>query len=68
MANIPKPITRTEMYYNYLATGTGTIPEPVTRQDQYLYYLCINGGIGGGGTTGTEAKVGTATVDTATVG
>ena len=66
MADIPEPITRTEMYYSYLATGSGTLPEPVTRQDKYLYYLCVNGGIGGGGTT--EAKVGTAVVGTATVG
>lgn len=47
MANVPDPITRTEMYYNYLTTWEGIIPDPVTRQDQYLYYLCVNGGIGG---------------------
>lgn len=69
MADIPEPITRTEMYYSYLATGSGTIPEPVTRQDKYLYYLCVNGGIGGGGGIGdTEAKAGTAIAGKATVG
>ena len=47
MANVPDPITRTEMYYNYITTGEGIIPNPVTRQDQYLHYLCVNGGIGG---------------------
>ncbi len=53
MANVPKPITRKEMYYSYLINGTGNIPQPITRQEQYLYYLCVNG-FGGGGTVTPE--------------
>lgn len=53
MTNIPKPITRKDMYYSYLINGSGELPEPITRQDQYLYYLCVNG-FGGGGTVTPE--------------
>ncbi len=53
MANVPKPITRKDMYYSYLINGIGELPEPITRQDQYLYYLCVNG-FGGGGTVTPE--------------
>lgn len=43
MADIPKPITREDMYYNYLINGVGTLPKPITRKEMYLYYLCTNG-------------------------
>ena len=51
----PKPITREDMYYNYLVNGEGSIPEPITRKEQYLHYLCVNGfGVGGGGEGGVS--------------
>lgn len=53
MADIPKPITREDMYYNYLINGVGTLPKPITRKEMYLYYLCTNG-FGGGGTVTPE--------------
>lgn len=43
MANVPKPITREDLYYSYLINGTGTLPKPITRKEMYLYYLCVNG-------------------------
>ncbi len=49
--SLPKPITREDKYYSYLATGAGEIPDPVTRQDHYLHYLCRNGTAGGGENT-----------------
>ena len=51
MADIPKPITREDMYYNYLINGDGTLPKPITRREMYLYYLCTNGFVGGGTVT-----------------
>lgn len=39
----PKPITREDMYYNYLISGQGALPEPITRREHYLHYLCVNG-------------------------
>lgn len=49
----PKPITREDMYYDYLINGQGTVPKPITRKEQYLHYLCMNGfGVGGGSGTG----------------
>ncbi len=53
MANIPKPITREDMYYNYLINGSGTLPKPITRREMYLYYLCTSG-FGDGGTVTPE--------------
>lgn len=53
MANIPKPITREDMYYSYLINGSGTLPKPITRREIYLNYLCENG-FGGGGTVTPE--------------
>lgn len=52
MANTPKPITREEMYYDYLINGgdLDTLPEPITRREIYLHYLCVNG-FGGGSVT-----------------
>lgn len=49
--NIPKPITRKDMYYSYLINGAGSIPQPITRLEQYLYYLCKNGFGSGGAVT-----------------
>lgn len=34
--NLPKPITREEMYLAYLANGTGYLPKPITRKEKYL--------------------------------
>lgn len=46
---VPKPITREDMYYDFLINGSGTLPEPITRKEMYLHYLCVNGfGVGGG--------------------
>lgn len=53
MANVPKPITREDMYYSYIINGGGALPKPITRKDKYLYYLCVNG-FGGGGTVTPE--------------
>lgn len=53
MADIPKPITREDMYYDYLINGSGTLPKPITRREMYLYYLCTNG-FGGEGTVTPE--------------
>lgn len=53
MADIPKPITREDMYYKYLINNDGTLPKPITRKEMYLYYLCTNG-FGGGGTVTPE--------------
>lgn len=52
MANVPKPITREDMYYDYLINGgdIDTLPEPITRREIYLNYLCQNG-FGGGTVT-----------------
>lgn len=53
MADTPKPITREDMYYDYLINGNGTLPKPITRREMYLYYLCTNG-FGGEGTVTPE--------------
>lgn len=55
MSDTPKPITRKDMYYNYLINGGNfdTLPKPITRQEIYLYYLCVNG-FGSGGTVTPE--------------
>lgn len=53
MGNVPKPITRKDMYYSYLINGNGYLPQPITRQEMYLYYLCVNG-FGSGGTVTPE--------------
>lgn len=54
MKETPEPITREDMYYDYLINGTGTLPKPITRKEQYLYRLCISG-LGNGGTVSLEA-------------
>lgn len=48
----PKPITREDMYYDYLINGGDVekLPKPITRKEIYLYYLCTNGFAGSGGT------------------
>lgn len=53
MGLTPKPITREDMYYDYMINGSGYLPKPITRKEMYLYYLCVNGfgTQGGGGTT-----------------
>lgn len=45
MENTPKPITREDMYYNYLINGGdfNLLPKPILRKEMYLYYLCENG-------------------------
>lgn len=55
--SLPKPITRKDKYYSYLATGEGEIPDPVTRQDRYLHYLCRNGTAGGGGGNTAQSTI-----------
>lgn len=50
MSLVDEPITRQEMYLNYLNGNTDiTLPEPITRIERYLYALCMNGGGVGGG-------------------
>lgn len=55
MANVPKPVTRQDRYYDYLINGgdINKLPQPIDRIDKYLYYLCVNG-FGGGGTVTPE--------------
>lgn len=49
MANLPKPVTRTEHYLNKIAQGEETnLPTPVTRTECYLNEIANNGGGGGG--------------------
>ena len=52
MADLPNPVSNTEVYLAYLAgKSVNKLPLPVTREEEYLYYLCLNGGGGGGGGT-----------------
>lgn len=40
------PVTRTEQYLNYIATGSGVIPSvPLTRIEQYLNRIATKGGV-----------------------
>lgn len=43
MNNNIKPITREEMYLNYLLNGgkNEDLPMPISKVEQYLYYLCL---------------------------
>lgn len=50
MALPNEPHTRSEMYLNNIATGSGDIPtEPHTREEMYLDYIARNGGGGSSG-------------------
>lgn len=47
----PEPITREDVYYDFLINGGDAekLPKPITRKEIYLNYLCQNGfGVGGG--------------------
>lgn len=57
MANLPKPVTRTEHYLNKMAQGEETnLPKPVTRTECYLNEIANNGGGGGGASSASDVS------------
>jgi len=54
-----KPVTREEIYLNYLLNGgkSEDLPMPISKVEQYLYYLCLKEETGGGNAGATSINI-----------